>query len=40
MELERIPEDKLSFVIQNMQGVNNLDSDKWCKSGVKHVIFN
>lgn len=30
MELEKIPEDKLSFVIQIMQGVNGLyhDSDK------------
>ncbi len=30
MELEKIPEDKLSFVIQIMQGVNGLynDNDK------------
>ena len=30
MELEKIPEDKLSFVIQIMQGVNGLynDTDK------------
>ena len=30
MELEKIPEDKLSFIIQIMQGVNGLynDSDK------------
>lgn len=30
MELEKIPEDKLSFVIQIMQGLNGLynDSDK------------
>ncbi|MCI5857749.1 MAG: UDP-N-acetylenolpyruvoylglucosamine reductase [Agathobacter sp.] len=27
MELEKIPEDKLSFVIQIMQGVNGLYSD-------------
>lgn len=30
LELEKIPEDKLSFVIQIMQGVNGLynDTDK------------
>ncbi len=27
MELEKIPEDKLSFVIQIMQGVNGLYND-------------
>lgn len=27
MELEKIPEDKLSFVIQIMQGVNGLYTD-------------
>ena len=27
MELEKIPEDKLSFIIQIMQGVNGLYSD-------------
>ena len=27
MELEKIPEDKLSFVIQIMQGVNGLYGD-------------
>ncbi len=27
MELEKIPEDKLSFVIQIMQGVNGLYDD-------------
>ena len=35
MELEKIPEDKLSFVIQIMQGVNGLynDSNKLRKKG-------
>ena len=27
MELEKIPEDKLSFVIQIMQGINGLYGD-------------
>lgn len=27
MELEKLPEDKLSFIIQIMQGVNNLYAD-------------
>ena len=27
MELEKIPEDKLSFIIQIMQGVNGLYAD-------------
>ena len=27
MELEKIPEDKLSFIIQIMQGVNGLYTD-------------
>ena len=27
MELEKIPEDKLSFVIQIMQGINGLYND-------------
>ncbi len=27
MELEKLPEDKLSFIIQIMQGVNGLYSD-------------
>ena len=27
MELEKLPEDKLTFIIQIMQGVNGLDTD-------------
>ena len=36
MELEKIPEDKLSFVIQIMQGVNGLYNDTIAK-GKKHL---
>lgn len=37
MELEKIPEDKLSFVIQIMQGVNGLYNDN--KTERKEAFF-
>ena len=37
MELEKIPEDKLSFVIQIMQGVNGLFNDN--KTERKEAFF-
>ena len=39
LELEKIPEDKLSFVIQIMQGVNGLynDTDKEMKEAFERL---
>ena len=40
MELEKIPEDKLSFIIQIMQGLNGLYNDSRAKPRLPRNIRN
>ena len=39
MELEKIPEDKLSFVIQIMQGLNGLYNDTDKESRIAYELI-